>query len=100
MGRAKRQCDGRSFGRWPRWSVGFDEIASSLRHMKSPRGRGALLQSKEGILFIDESYNASPVSVKAAINNLKAMPWRGRKVAVLGGMRELGGCEKQFHEES
>lgn len=79
--------------------VGFDEIASSLRHMRSPRGRGALLQSKEGILFIDESYNASPVSVKAAINNLKAMPWRGRKVAVLGGMRELGGCEKQFHEE-
>jgi len=79
--------------------VGFDEIASSLHHMRSPLGRGALLQNKEGILFIDESYNASPVSVKAAINNLKAMPSRGRKIAVLGGMRELGDCEKQFHEE-
>jgi UDP-N-acetylmuramoyl-tripeptide--D-alanyl-D-alanine ligase len=67
--------------------------------MSLPRGRGAILQSEEGVLFIDESYNASPVSVKAAIDNLCLIPSRGRKIAILGGMKELGSYANRFHDE-
>lgn len=79
--------------------LNFDDIASSLREMSSPKGRGALLKSDEGIMFVDESYNASPVTVKAALKNLLGIPSRGRRIAVLGGMRELGGFERKFHRE-
>lgn len=75
------------------------DIASGLREMSSPKGRGALLKSDEDILFVDESYNASPVTVKAALKNLRSMPSQGRKIAVLGGMRELGSFEREFHRE-
>ena len=81
------------------YGVAPDDIVQGLLFMSLPRGRGAILQSDEGVLFIDESYNASPVSVKAAIDNLCLIPSRGRKVAVLGGMKELGSYANRFHDD-
>ena len=50
-----------------------------------------------GALLIDDSYNANPDSVRAAIDVLAATP--GRKILVLGDMGEIGGQAGQFHDE-
>jgi len=68
------------------------------------KGRGvqSLLKAPGGrILLIDESYNANPVSVRAALALLKrAEPGKsGRRVAVLGDMLELGDQAAELHAE-
>ena len=48
------------------------------------------LHIKHSIQFIDDSYNANPDSVVAAISTLSEMPCQGRRLAVIGRMDELG----------
>lgn len=70
--------------------------ALALAELSPPSGRGLrrTITLAEGgqVLLIDESYNASPASMRAALGNLAlAEPGpRGRRIAVLGDMRELG----------
>jgi len=54
------------------------------------------VRSESGALILDDTYNASPESMLAALNLLDEMD--GRKIAVLGDMLELGPYEKQGHE--
>jgi UDP-N-acetylmuramoyl-tripeptide--D-alanyl-D-alanine ligase len=54
------------------------------------------VRSKSGALILDDTYNASPESMLAAINLLSELD--GRKIAVLGDMLELGPYERQGHE--
>ncbi|HYD30518.1 MAG TPA: Mur ligase family protein, partial [Azospirillaceae bacterium] len=77
--------------------------ARAMAHIKPPKGRGVrkLVQSARGAFtLIDESYNASPVSMEAALAVLgKVDPGAGgRRIAVLGDMRELGSQANAFHE--
>jgi UDP-N-acetylmuramoyl-tripeptide--D-alanyl-D-alanine ligase len=70
-------------------------VALSFAEMKPPVGRGerTMLSVGEGeALLIDESYNANPASMRAALANLGAVELgRGaRRIAVLGDMKELG----------
>lgn len=53
-------------------------------------------RSKNGALILDDTYNAAPESMLAALNLLDELD--GRKIAVLGDMLELGPYEKQGHE--
>jgi UDP-N-acetylmuramoyl-tripeptide--D-alanyl-D-alanine ligase len=64
-------------------------------------GRGEVIDLP-GIWFIDDTYNANPAAVRAAIDNLVrvAARLRGRPVAVLGDMRELGPEERLYHRQS
>jgi UDP-N-acetylmuramoyl-tripeptide--D-alanyl-D-alanine ligase len=48
-------------------------------------------------LLIDESYNANPASMAATLKTFGALPVAGRRIAVLGAMRELGESSKGFH---
>src|SRR5947207_904988 len=61
----------------------------------------ARLQIKEinGIQFIDDSYNANPDSMKAALRTLVELDADGRRVAVLGQMNELGEESERGHRE-
>ena len=54
---------------------------------------------KEGVLYINDSYNANPESMKAALTNLPQPKPSGKKIAVLGSMKELGSFSKAAHEE-
>ncbi len=54
------------------------------------------VRTETGALLLDDTYNASPESMLAALNMLEEMD--GHKIAVLGDMLELGQYEKQGHE--
>ncbi|MGB4100503.1 MAG: UDP-N-acetylmuramoylalanyl-D-glutamyl-2,6-diaminopimelate--D-alanyl-D-alanine ligase [Alphaproteobacteria bacterium] len=80
------------------------DCMAALAHFTPPSGRGAQqkIQVPGGtITVIDESYNASPVATRAAIAVLgKTIPGTGgRRIAVLGDMRELGATAPQLHAE-
>jgi UDP-N-acetylmuramoyl-tripeptide--D-alanyl-D-alanine ligase len=61
--------------------------AAALKNFTALKGRGARFEAA-GIQVIDESYNANPASMAAALALLGAAP--GRKIAVLGDMLEMG----------
>ena len=71
------------------------EILDGL-HQGHTQLRLSVVRTESGALLIDDTYNASPESMLAAINLLAQL--EGRKVAVLGDMLELGPYEKQGHE--
>jgi UDP-N-acetylmuramoyl-tripeptide--D-alanyl-D-alanine ligase len=65
-------------------------------------GRGQRWALAEGITLIDDCYNANPMSVRAALEDLAATAERehhSRRVAVLGDMLELGPTERALHAE-
>ncbi len=71
----------------------------ALSKMGAVAGRGATFNLKldgKSIIVIDESYNANPVSMEAA---LKAVSGQGRKIAVLGDMLELGSRSQELHAD-
>lgn len=61
------------------------------------KGRGKWIRDGRVHLLIDESYNANPSSVSAALEVLGKLQVPGRRWAVLGGMRELGEASKDLH---
>ena len=73
---------------WQEIFEGFSQGYAQLRLVA--------VRSKTGALILDDTYNASPESMLAALNLLDEMD--GRKLAVLGDMLELGPYEKQGHE--
>jgi len=71
----------------------------ALAEMGGLKGRGARLPAKVPggqALFIDESYNANPASMRATLQQLGQTP-ATRRVAVLGSMKELGDFGEAFH---
>lgn len=61
-------------------------------------GRSELEIAENGIKIVNDAYNASPDSTRSAIDLLRAIECKGRKVAILGDMLELGPKEIKFHE--
>lgn len=77
--------------------------ALALADLTPPSGRGArqVLHAPAGpFTLIDESYNGNPASMRAAIENIGRMPvaGRGRRIAVLGDMLELGETAPELHK--
>ena len=55
-------------------------------------------QSEQGgVVFINDAYNANPLSMRAALSTFAELPGEGRKFIVLGGMRELGAESEAEH---
>ena len=83
---------GRAFG------LSLEDCAAGLASAPLTKAR---LQIKEinGIQFIDDSYNANPDSMKAALRTLVELDADGRRIAILGQMNELGEESERRHRE-
>ncbi|AJE53245.1 UDP-N-acetylmuramoyl-tripeptide--D-alanyl-D-alanine ligase [Paenibacillus polymyxa] len=81
------------------FNVDVDHIRKGLSSLKLTGMRIEVVKCSDGLTVLNDAYNASPASMKAAIQTLSAYKTGGRKIAVLGDMLELGAEEKQFHEE-
>ena len=82
--------------------VDLDRAAQALAAMRAPKGRGEMKSfpwDDGRIEVIDETYNASPVSMRAAIASLTATKRKrgARRIAVLGDMLELGKASAELH---
>ena len=76
--------------------------ALSLAQLRPPVGRGArtMLRIGDGeALLVDESYNANPASIRAALSTLAGAETAGRRIAILGDMMELGADAPALHRE-
>ena len=77
--------------------VPLDEAATALATMEPPPHRMSVRRG-HGIVVIDDSYNASPAAVSAALAVLGSV--RSRRVAVIGDMLELGALSADAHESA
>lgn len=75
----------------------LDSVAKLLQSYKPERGRMEVVRGANGVTVINDAYNASPLSMRAALEVLKDL--QGRRVAVLGDMRELGEYTKDEHKK-
>jgi UDP-N-acetylmuramoyl-tripeptide--D-alanyl-D-alanine ligase len=111
-GDRKLLCRAPVFGKQHAKNIGFayaisgqaglsdDDFVRAAGTFAVPGGRGNLRRGVNGCVLIDETYNASPSSVSCAIKNLTQaeIPGDLRRVAILGGMRELGAEAGRLHE--
>jgi len=74
------------------------EAAQAVGRAAIPPMRMEVIEH-EGATILLDTYNASPGSVIAALETLRDMPVKGRKIAVLGDMRELGTYSEEGHRE-
>ncbi|MFA5927377.1 MAG: UDP-N-acetylmuramoyl-tripeptide--D-alanyl-D-alanine ligase [Patescibacteria group bacterium] len=75
------------------------KTAKSLEGIKPVSGRMRLIEGKNDISIIDDTYNASPASVSAALDFLSDVQTNSRKVAIIGNMNELGDHSEEAHKE-
>jgi len=80
------------------------KINKKFKNFNIPSGRGdakIVKKFKKRFKFIDESYNANPLSMSSAIKNMNnyKIKTKSKKIAFLGDMLELGKKSKKFHKE-
>ncbi len=82
-------------------ALGFPpaEMADRAPGIVFSRLRGELVELPENAILINDSYNANPISMRAALDYLATLRAGGRRLAVLGEMRELGPGAAAYHRE-
>ncbi len=77
--------------------ISYESVIEGLKTFMPIKGRGNFHHLNNGSIVVDDSYNANPDSVHAAIKTM--LDVRGRKAMILGDMAELGSESAFFHQE-
>lgn len=75
-----------------------EQVAVGASKVRAPKGRMNVLRGMKGSTIIDDTYNSSPLAVKAALETLYATETTQR-IAVLGSMNELGSQTQVLHAQ-
>jgi len=79
------------------FGIPLEKSAEILSSYHTADGRMNLLRGLKGSLILNDAYNASPLSMKAALDSLEHIPAK-RKIGILGDMLELGRYTLEAHE--
>ncbi|GAE45602.1 UDP-N-acetylmuramoylalanyl-D-glutamyl-2,6-diaminopimelate-D-alanyl-D-alanine ligase [Mesobacillus boroniphilus JCM 21738] len=77
--------------------VPFENMNDGFASLKLTNMRMELSEGAQGEKIINDAYNASPTSMKAAIDLVAELSGYNRKILVLGDMLELGPMEEEYH---
>lgn len=83
-------------------ALGMDKIdwQKVMSQYNAPRGRMRIISGREHSTIIDDTYNSSPLALEEALRTLDNVITKGRKIAVLGDMKELGPYTRREHEKA
>jgi UDP-N-acetylmuramoyl-tripeptide--D-alanyl-D-alanine ligase len=77
--------------------VPLDAVVEALGQAGTSAWRMELTSTSDGIVVVNDAYNASPTSMLAALESFSRLAVTGRRIAVLGEMRELGAIAPAEH---
>ncbi len=80
------------------WGLNIGQIKKGIGELIPLPGRLSLEKGPLGTILLDDHLRANPASVRAGLLTLMALPCRGRKIAVLGEMGELGQYKEEEHQ--
>jgi UDP-N-acetylmuramoyl-tripeptide--D-alanyl-D-alanine ligase len=81
------------------FGVELKQAKEAIEHFQSFPMRMEVVPLKDGKTLINDAYNANPYSMELALETLVEVKGKGRAIAVLGDMLELGNFEKEAHEQ-
>ncbi|WAA12554.1 UDP-N-acetylmuramoyl-tripeptide--D-alanyl-D-alanine ligase [Fervidibacillus halotolerans] len=79
------------------WGITFQEMNRGFSQLKLSKMRMEMMRGINGSTIINDAYNASPTSMKAAIDTIGKLSGFKKKIVLLGDMFELGEREREFH---
>jgi UDP-N-acetylmuramoyl-tripeptide--D-alanyl-D-alanine ligase len=77
--------------------VSLEDVATGLADVRLTEWRMQVFTAASGVTVVNDAYNANPTSMRAALAALSDMNTGGRRIAVLGDMRELGSLAELAH---
>jgi UDP-N-acetylmuramoyl-tripeptide--D-alanyl-D-alanine ligase len=80
------------------FGIAWGPMAERLRAFRPPHMRWEEIE-RAGVRFINDAYNANPLSMRAALDAFASISVAGRRWLVLGAMRELGANAREYHRE-
>jgi len=82
------------------FGIGMRASARILRHFQNPLNNRLALYKARGIAIINDTYNSNPLSFQGAVESLKGIGYKKRRVIVSSDMLELGERSKYFHRQA
>src|SRR5262245_41293261 len=79
--------------------ISWEGIARGVRDVKPAYHRGVIIEWR-GATIYDDTYNSNPYALKRALELMSRADAKGRRIAVIGDMLELGDQELQFHRDA
>ena len=77
--------------------INLTDASRALLNHETPKGRMRIINGIKNTTILDDTYNSSPTAVNSALQTLKEIKTKGRKIAVLGDMMELGKHSVEEH---
>jgi len=87
-----------AFAAGRRAGVSADAAVEGMARFSMP-GKRWEVSARGGVTIVNDAYNANPDSMRVALETFMRVPCEGRRMVVLGDMRELGGHSETSHEE-